>query len=337
MGFVYFSVKHLNQYEAYKQFPHEVDRLQAINLEIAGGTTAVVALIHNKRLYVANVGDSRALLCREDPPGCLVVEQLSVDHDLKNEDERLRLKDLKLDLEKLLNGRTLGNHHNTRCIGNYSVKGGYKDFDILCSATSEPVTATPNICGGLAIDNTWRFLLLLSDGLYRSLQEATGSKQPNYDIANIVNEQFAIQATLMGVAQAAVDKVVRIHHDAYMTNPWQYQRRDDITLLVRNFNHPLPNSITKSPSPVINSRPSPSFVIQSLVATKSTSTVSETVSTVTTVGPTRTSSMRMVIDDDGYIEPYVDFSDFYAAIKEARQFSTYGPNIGSQDSSSDST
>jgi TAK1-binding protein 1 len=51
------------------------------------------------------------------------------------------------------------------------------------------------------------------------------------------------------VAQAVVDKVVRIHHDTYMTGNLQQkhicQKRDDITLLVRKFNYPLS---TQSPT-----------------------------------------------------------------------------------------
>lgn len=57
----------------------------------------MVALVYKGRLYVANVGDSRALLCKTDSNQVLRVIQLSVDHDLKNEDELLRLSQLGLD------------------------------------------------------------------------------------------------------------------------------------------------------------------------------------------------------------------------------------------------
>jgi len=68
------------------------------------GTTAVVALIHSDKLYVANVGNSRALLCRTDSDGFLRVVQLSVDHDLSNEDEILRLYKLGLSTDKIRQG-----------------------------------------------------------------------------------------------------------------------------------------------------------------------------------------------------------------------------------------
>lgn len=48
-------------------------------------------------------------------------------------------------------------------------------------------------------------------------------------------EEFSTQSTLNGVAQAVVDKVVRMHHDTYMKDnqvPKKFQNRADITLLV---------------------------------------------------------------------------------------------------------
>ena len=69
-------VQGLSSYEAYQQFPEQVARIQALQDEISGGTTAVLALIFQRKLFVANVGDSRALLCRETPESTLSVEQV---------------------------------------------------------------------------------------------------------------------------------------------------------------------------------------------------------------------------------------------------------------------
>ena len=76
--------------EAFEEYPELVNRVETLDAEIRGGTSAVVALVLNNRLYVANAGNSRALLCRTDPEeegGTLRVFQLSVDHNLNNEDE----------------------------------------------------------------------------------------------------------------------------------------------------------------------------------------------------------------------------------------------------------
>lgn len=81
-----------------------MDKLNSLNCELSAGTSAAVALIHNGRLYVANVGDSRALLCKTDSNQVLRVIQLSIDHDLRNEDELLRLSQLGLDVKSIRQG-----------------------------------------------------------------------------------------------------------------------------------------------------------------------------------------------------------------------------------------
>ena len=93
---------------------------------------AVVALIiNNRQLWVANVGDSRAVLCYLDGNGRLRAEQISEDHNTKNEKEIARLVACGLDEMSLRHSGRLGAHQNTRSIGDYSIKGGYKDHDIL--------------------------------------------------------------------------------------------------------------------------------------------------------------------------------------------------------------
>ena len=59
------------------------------------------------------------------------VRQLSVDHDTDNEHELQRLARLGLDPDKIRREGRVGSHQNTRSIGDYSMKGGYKDFDIV--------------------------------------------------------------------------------------------------------------------------------------------------------------------------------------------------------------
>ncbi|ROT73692.1 Mitogen-activated protein kinase kinase kinase 7-interacting protein 1 [Penaeus vannamei] len=250
----------MSQFEAAQKFPETFSRLQALDQEIRGGTTAVVALIHGKTLYVGNVGDSRALLCKKDRSGVLKVKQLTSDHTTSSHDELQRLEYLNLSANKI-RGAKLGNHELTRCIGNYFMKGGYSEFDILSSATAEPVIAEPYITF-MPIDESCSFLLLMSDGLYNSYKEATGSEQVNKEIAQMVVEQFVEQPTLTSIAQTVVDKVVRLHHDNYLTKQRNVTTRDDITLIIRNFNFPLRSALTpsavsggSSPRPPIHHRP----------------------------------------------------------------------------------
>ena len=108
-------------------------------------------------------------------------------------------------------------------------------------ASSEPVIADPEIIGGLPIEGMCGFLLMFTNGLNKSITEATQTAQFNMDIAYRVAAEFAVQSTLSGVAQQVVDKVVRQHHDKYLEGGEGAQaclKRDDMTLLVRNFGYP---------------------------------------------------------------------------------------------------
>lgn len=57
--------------------------------------------------------------------------QLTVDHNTSNEDELRRLKSIGLDPDQLRRVGRLGTQQNTRCIGDFNIKSGYSDHDIL--------------------------------------------------------------------------------------------------------------------------------------------------------------------------------------------------------------
>lgn len=89
----------ISQYEISRQYQAIVDQLNHINRELAIGASVVLALIHRGRLYICNVGSCRALLCKNDANGVLRVIQLSVEHNLHNEDEVLRMSQMGVDVE----------------------------------------------------------------------------------------------------------------------------------------------------------------------------------------------------------------------------------------------
>ncbi len=81
-------------------------------------------------LYIANVGDSRAILCQNNH-GNITAMQLSDDHNVYNPGEQERLDRLGLDIDLLVGCGRLGPYQTTRSIGDYDIKGGYRDVDIL--------------------------------------------------------------------------------------------------------------------------------------------------------------------------------------------------------------
>ena len=89
------------------------------------------------------------------------------------------------------------------------------------------------------------------------MEEAINTNQLNLDLAYRVANEFQVQATLNGVAQQVLDRIVRNHHDVYLsgTASSQYcQKRDDMTLLLRNFDYPLGSAVSPLRSSV-NSMP----------------------------------------------------------------------------------
>lgn len=118
--------------------------------------------------------------------------------------------------------------------------------DLFSAATEEPVIAEPHICGGFPIDESFFCLVLMSDGVYKSIEEATVTENSNFDVIRLVTEELQCQNNLTGVAQAVVDRVGRAHHDTFMNQMSKCQKRDDMTILIRIFKEEIANCM-KSP------------------------------------------------------------------------------------------
>ena len=76
---------------------------------------ALAGLLVDNRLFVANVGDTVALVARQMSGGELKVIPLSVDHTTSNEDEVLRLNHLRIRTDSLASA--LSPQAYTRCLG----------------------------------------------------------------------------------------------------------------------------------------------------------------------------------------------------------------------------
>ena len=64
---------------AWERYPKYVTRVSELDEQIKGGTTVAVAVIKHNDLYVANVGDTRVLLCMVNPANrYLLVDQVSL-------------------------------------------------------------------------------------------------------------------------------------------------------------------------------------------------------------------------------------------------------------------
>lgn len=291
----------ISHYNAYQQYPQIIEKLKELEEELSCGTGASIAILKNNRLYVANVGESRILLCKTDKDDVLRVIQPTVDHNLTNLDEVMRLTNLGLKIAdgKINGNRTIGNQSSTRCLCNYMIKGAYKDYEELSAASAEPIIAEPHIVGGISIDSSYRFMMIASPGLLKTLEVATGTNQVNKELALLVVEQLRVQSTLTGVAQAVVDHIARIYHDTYEAQDNATGAiRPNIMLMIRNFNFAMPNAITEQQHSW-NGSYDQDTAINLTETTTSTST------------DPSSGSIKAIL-------PYVDFSEFNTNVDKAK-------------------
>uniref|UniRef100_A0A8C2M3C9 PPM-type phosphatase domain-containing protein n=1 Tax=Cricetulus griseus TaxID=10029 RepID=A0A8C2M3C9_CRIGR len=280
-----------------------LERLKALEREISGGAMAIVAALLNK-LYVANVG---------------------------------------LDAGKFKQVGIICGQENTRHIGDYRVKYGYTDIDLLSVAKAKSIIAEPEIHGAQPLDGI--------TGLYKALEAAHGPGQANEEIAAMIDIEFAKQTSLDIVAEAVMDRIKYIHCDIFASGGECAKlcpQLEDMTLMVRNFGYPLGEMSQPTPTPVPGGRVYPvsvpyssaqntsktsvkfSLVMpsrgQMINGSHSSSTLDKATSILTNQSPTLPLHISSSSDgsllcsrpahslppcDDVQVEPYVDFAEFY--------------------------
>jgi serine/threonine protein phosphatase PrpC len=145
--------------------------------ERLAGSTGTVALLRRDRCVVANVGDSRAVLCRAS--GAAV--DLSPDHRPSGRAVAAQAEIARVAATGawVADGRVMGVLAVSRAFGDWEFKEGRKEFldggaaQGLWAATaaegrtltSPPVIATPDV-NEIALEEGDQFVLIASDGLW---------------------------------------------------------------------------------------------------------------------------------------------------------------------------
>ncbi|XP_065174095.1 LOW QUALITY PROTEIN: probable protein phosphatase CG10417 [Atheta coriaria] len=131
------------------------------------GCTAVVALLKEDTLYVANAGDSRCIVCR----GGKAID-MSFDHKPEDQIERDRI--VKAGGRVTADGRVNGGLNLSRAIGDHAYKQN-KELD----AREQMITALPDI-KTLKIEGEDEFMVLACDGIWNfmSSQEVVDFVRP---------------------------------------------------------------------------------------------------------------------------------------------------------------
>lgn len=152
------------------------------------GTTAIVALIHNKTLYVANVGDSRCVLCRNGR-----TMDMSVDHKPEDEIEKNRIE--KAGGKITMDGRVNGGLNLSRAIGDHTYKQN-KDL----SPEEQVISAYPDV-KSIELTPDDDFMVLACDGIWNMMS----SEEVINFVRERINEKSEEQIKLSKICEELFD------------------------------------------------------------------------------------------------------------------------------------
>lgn len=119
----------------------------------SSGCTAVVALLRDMHLFVANAGDSRCVVCRAQR-----AIEMSVDHKPEDAEERQRIE--KAGYKVTADGRVSGGLNLSRAIGDHAYK---KTIALPCE--EQAITALPDI-RTLKLEAEDEFMVIACDGIW---------------------------------------------------------------------------------------------------------------------------------------------------------------------------
>jgi len=161
-----------------------------------GGTTCLVSLIHDKRLFVANVGDSRSVICDKNGEAVALTE----DHKPQQLNERRRIKEA---------GGFISFHGVWRVGGVLATSRALGDFVLK---EKNLIIADPDVEEFNLAELSPRFLIMATDGLWDCIS--------NQEAVDFLKDK--IEDPLFG-AKALVQLV------------YKQGAIDNITVLVVNF------------------------------------------------------------------------------------------------------
>ncbi|GLT46773.1 hypothetical protein SLA2020_205030 [Shorea laevis] len=236
------------------EFLHLVKRLWPARPQIASvGSCCLVGVITNDDLYVANLGDSRAVLGRRQSgnqnDNQVVAERLSTDHNVGVEEVRREVKALHPDDSHIVvysRGvwRIKGIIQVSRSIGDVYLKKPEFNRDPLFRQFVSPVylrrpvmTAEPSILSRKLKPHDL-FLIFASDGLWEQLSDQAAVeiviKSPRVGIAKRL-----VRAALQ---EAARKREMRYDDIKKIEKGVRRHFHDDITVIVIYLDHPLGSS-----------------------------------------------------------------------------------------------
>ncbi|XP_022999955.1 probable protein phosphatase 2C 42 [Cucurbita maxima] len=229
-------------------FTTVVSELWSTRPEIATvGTCCLVGVIHEQTLYVASLGDSRAVLGRKvGNTGEIAAIQLSTEHNANLEDIRHELRDMhpndpQIVVQRRGVWRVKGIIQVSRSIGDVYMKHSRYNTDRINAKFRLPepmnmpiMTAVPTILAHPLHQND-SFLIFASDGLWEHL---TNEKAVDI-VHNLPRAGSAKRLVKAALQEAARKREMRYSDLRKIDKKVRRHFHDDISVVVLFFNHDL--------------------------------------------------------------------------------------------------
>ena len=118
----------------------------------------------------------------------------------------------------------------------------------ISAATGPPGTAKPYLFEGVTFDPTWRYLVLMTDGVYKTLAATLDTDSNNLDL--IYHQLLSVIKKCDGegrnLAGEVINRIARMHIYTYLDginarDEWRRTlsascaKRDDMTLIIVKF------------------------------------------------------------------------------------------------------
>ncbi|CAJ2671420.1 unnamed protein product [Trifolium pratense] len=168
----------------------------------------LICLIWGRELYLANLGDSRAILCSNQPGSELLVHPMLRDHNCRNVEIPQELESLHGHDDTICSNvfgewRVKGLSETSRCIGNaylkkaeFTTESGFKAApgEEVTSIFTEPVLSAEPELYTRDLDGTEKFIIFGSGGFWKLLTNEEAAKIVNDHPREGIAKRLAAQA-----------------------------------------------------------------------------------------------------------------------------------------------
>lgn len=179
------------------------------------GATAVICLIIADTLYWANIGDARAVLCRDGK-----AINLSKDHKVNREDEQQRIKG---DGGYIVFGRVLGRLAITRAFGDFECKNlEVQNKDTGEVETKSFILSDPEVREVKIDPRDDQFIVMASDGLY--------DRYSSQDVVDVICQKLSEY-------QAYEKNPQKVAHELLAETFGKGIGSDNVTILIATFQY----------------------------------------------------------------------------------------------------